>query len=252
MAGVARATRARVGLGRTGDTLALRHVLEFQRAHAQARDAVHTPLDVDALVQSLGPEPVIRVCSTAPDRATYLRRPDLGRQLDLACLGQLPPGPFDAVFVIGDGLSATAVQRHAVPLLLACRARLSGWRIAPVVVATQARVALGDDIGAALGARLCAMLIGERPGLSVAESLGAYLTYEPHRGRRDSERNCISNIHGQGGLGYAAAADKLTWLMAEAARRKLTGVLLKDDAALVSDEAAPALTQAPPPPDLPG
>ncbi|MDJ0389242.1 ethanolamine ammonia-lyase subunit EutC [Roseomonas sp. E05] len=224
-----RMTPARIGLGRRGDAPPLEAVLDFQLAHARARDAVHAALDVATLVTALEGRPHVVVRSQAPERGTYLRRPDLGRRLDPGCLRDLPHGAWDAAFVLADGLSATAVQRHALPLLQATLARLPGWRIAPVVIATQARVALGDEIGAALGARLCAMLIGERPGLSVADSLGVYLTHAPQPGRRDSERNCISNIHQSGGLSYEAAADKLAWLMAEALRLKLTGIGLKDD-----------------------
>jgi ethanolamine ammonia-lyase small subunit len=220
-------TRARIGLGRTGDALPVRDVLEFQLAHARARDAVHTPSDTASIARSIAPLPSVTVRSMAPDRETYLRRPDLGRQLDPACHAELT-GTWDAVFVVADGLSPVGVQMHAVPLLKACLDRLSGWSVAPVVIATQARVALGDEIGALLQAELCAVLIGERPGLSVANSLGVYLTYRPRIGRRDSERNCISNIHADG-LSYQAAADMLTWLMTEARSRKLTGVGLKDN-----------------------
>lgn len=218
-------TTARIGLNRTGDAPGLDAVLSFQLAHARARDAVHTSLDSAALAEAIAPAPVVHVCSQAPDRATYLRRPDLGRRLDPACRDRLT-GPCEVAFVLADGLSAIAVQRHAPPFLRACLDRLTGWDIGPVVIATQARVALGDEIGAALGARLCAVLIGERPGLSVADSLGVYLTWQPQPGRRDSERNCISNIHAAG-LSYDAAADMLVWLITEAARRKLTGVGLK-------------------------
>lgn len=221
------ATRARIGLGRTGDALPVKDVLEFQLAHARARDAVHTPLDTASIAQAVAPLRTITVRSKAADRDTYLRRPDLGRQLDPACCTDLP-GPWEAVFVIADGLSPVGVQLHAAPMLRACLDRLPDWTVGPVVIATQARVALGDEIGEVMQARLCAVLIGERPGLSVANSLGVYLTYEPRVGRRDSERNCISNIHADG-LSYAAAADMLTWLMTEARRRKLTGVGLKDD-----------------------
>lgn len=234
------ATSARVGLGRSGDTLPLGAVLEFQHAHAKARDAVHTPLDAEALVEGLKPLPVIEVASQAADRSCYLRRPDLGRRLDPASKPALEAAGngFDVVFVVADGLSATAVQMHAAAMAHAAAERLSGLAIAPVVVARQGRVALGDEIGEALGAKLCVMLIGERPGLSVAESLGVYLTYEPRKGRRDSERNCISNIHGKGGLTYALAADKLAWLAREALRRQVTGVKLKDDMALAAPDAA--------------
>lgn len=226
------ATPARIGLGRRGDAPPLDAMLAFQLAHARARDAVHTPLDVPALAAAVHGAVVVR--SAAPDRATYLRRPDLGRRLDAESRAALagvagPQDGWDAVFVIADGLSATGVQQSAVPLLTACRARLPSWSLAPVVIATQARVALGDEIGAVLGARLCVMLIGERPGLSVANSLGAYITWQPHISRRDAERNCVSNIHPDG-LSCAAAAEQVTWLMHEARRRKLSGVALKRDA----------------------
>ncbi len=232
------ATHARIGLGRTGDALPTGAVLDLQLAHARARDAVHAPLDVEAVQREVGPALVVR--SEAPDRATYLRRPDLGRRLDPACraaLAQarhpapLPDRGWDAAFVVADGLSPLAVHRHAAPLLRACAARLPGWALAPTVVATQARVALGDEIGERLGAGLVAVLIGERPGLSAADSLGVYLTHHPRVGRQDAERNCVSNIHGAG-LSCEAAAEMLTWLMGEARRRGLTGVALKDDRAL--------------------
>ena len=210
-------------MGRTGDALPLDAVLDFQLAHARAQDAVHTPLDAAALGFPV-------VFSAATDRATYLRRPDRGRTL--APGTALERGVWDAVFVLADGLSPLAVQRHALPLRAACLARLEGWRIT-TVTAVQARVALGDEIGAGLGAQQVAVLIGERPGLSVADSLGIYLTYDPRPGRRDSERNCISNIH-PGGLSYATAADLLCWLMTEARHRKLTGTALKDDRAVPS------------------
>ena len=223
------ATSARVGLGRSGDAMPLPAVLEFQHAHAKARDAVHTPLDLDLLEEALKPLKTVRVASEAPDRPTYLRRPDLGRRLaDGSALDGIETG-CDLAFVVADGLSATAVQLHAANLVHACMERIGGLTVAPVVVASQARVALGDDVGERLGAKLVAVLIGERPGLSVAESLGVYLTFAPRRGRRDHERNCISNVHGKGGLSYALAADKLVWLANAALRLGLTGVKLKDD-----------------------
>lgn len=221
------ATSARVGLGRSGDAIPLAEVLAFQHAHAKARDAVHTPLDLDALEAGLAPLGTIRVASSAPDRPTYLRRPDLGRRLseDANAALDAAAGGYDLAFVVADGLSATAVQMHAANLVHACMKRIDGLRVAPVVIASQARVALGDDVGETL----VAVLIGERPGLSVAESLGVYLTFGPKRGRRDHERNCISNVHGKGGLSYALAADKLIWLATAAVRLGLTGVKLKDD-----------------------
>jgi ethanolamine ammonia-lyase small subunit len=220
-------TPARIGLGRTGNALPIQDVLAFQLAHARARDAVHTALNTSVLAQTIAPLPCVTFRSRAADRDTYLRRPDLGRQLDPACRPD-PSGPFDAVFVIADGLSPAGVQRHAPSMLQSCLDRLNGWSIATITIATQARVALGDEIGALFQATLCVMLIGERPGLTVANSLGVYLTYQPRPGRRDSERNCISNIH-EHGLSTAVAAETLAWLMTEARRRKLTGVGLKDD-----------------------
>jgi ethanolamine ammonia-lyase small subunit len=216
--------------------MALHDVLEFQLAHARARDAVHTGLDVDAVV-ALVPG-AIAVRSAADNREIYLRRPDLGRQLHPDCVDLLQEGDYDVAFVIADGLSATAVMRNAVPMLNATLARLPGLKIAPVVVATQARVAIGDDIGAALGAKLVVMLIGERPGLTVAESLGIYLTFSPMRGVKDSARNCISNIHTKGGLSYDAAGDLLSWLIGESLRRGISGVGLKDASGLAAPEIA--------------
>ena len=222
-------TGARIGLQRSGDALALAHVLELQHAHAVARDAVHTALDLERLEADLLPWPCVRVRSRAADRPTYLRRPDLGRRLDPESIASLAKGDYDVVFMLGDGLSATAVQRYAAPLLLACLSRLPPLRVAPIVVAEQARVALGDEIGERVGARLCAMLIGERPGLTVADSLGVYLTWAPRIGRRDHERNCVSNVH-RAGLGTEQAASTVVWLLREALGMRLTGVGLKEEA----------------------
>jgi ethanolamine ammonia-lyase small subunit len=224
-----RVTRARIGLGRTGDALPTQHLLDFQYAHACARDAVAARVDFAAVAAQLAPVPTFRVHSAAYDRSTYLRRPDMGRVLAPECAAGLSAGPYDAVFVIGDGLSSSAVQAHAVPMLKAVSARLSGWAIGPVILAEQARVALGDDIGARMRAAQVVVFIGERPGLTVPNSLGAYLTYAPRIGRRDAERNCISNIHAHG-LSYDAAAEKLEWLMTRARMLRLTGVALKEDA----------------------
>jgi ethanolamine ammonia-lyase small subunit len=222
-----RFTPARVALGRAGNGLPTAAHLQFQAAHAAARDAVHASLDVAALraeLQAAG-FPSIAVHSQAPDRRTYLLRPDLGRRLrDQAALPQTPGA---MLFVVCDGLSATAVQHHAVPLLRAAVPHLS-LPVAPIVVAEQGRVALGDDIGEAMGAQAVAVLIGERPGLSAADSLGVYLTCYPRRGHTDAERNCISNIRPQG-LPPDAAADKLLWLIGEMQRLRRTGVLLKDE-----------------------
>lgn len=224
-----RLTRARIGLGRAGDALRTAVLLDLQMAHAKARDAVHGQVEWARIAADLAPLPSLAVRSAAVDRATYLRRPDLGRRLEEGEANRLSEGPFDVVFVIGDGLSAAAVQNHAVATLKATQSLLSGMSIGPVVLATQARVALGDAIGAAMTARMVVMLIGERPGLSAADSLGAYLTFAPAPGRRDSERNCVSNIHA-GGLSPQRAAGRLAWLVREALKLGLTGVGLKEAA----------------------
>lgn len=222
-------TQARIGLGRAGNGLPTEALLDFQIAHARARDAVHAVLDTDLLVRQLSGWGTAIVESCAIDRATFLQRPDLGRRLDPESRAGLAGGDYDAVFVLADGLSATAVHAHAAALIGAVSGRLAGWRFAPVILARQARVALGDDIGAAVGAAQVVMLIGERPGLTAADSLGVYLTWNPRPGRRDSERNCISNIRPPHGLSCAAAADQLAWLMKEARSRRLSGVALKDN-----------------------
>lgn len=240
------ATPARIGLDRCGDGLPTAALLDFQLAHAHARDAVHRLADFPALAARIAPErPVLQVHSAAPDRAVYIRRPDLGRRLDeesrLLLAAKRSAEPWDAVFVIADGLSSAAVEDHAYATLQACLLRLSGWRIGPVVLAGQARVALADEVGALMNARFSVILIGERPGLSVANSLGLYLTWNPGPGRTDADRNCISNIHARG-LSYDVAADKLVWLMAEARKRGLSGVTLKEESTLsataISDEAS--------------
>ncbi|MGR4863674.1 ethanolamine ammonia-lyase subunit EutC [Caulobacter sp. LARHSG274] len=227
-----RHTPARIALGRSGASLPTREVLALALAHAQARDAVHTPFEAEATaaaLRALDLETVI-VDSAAPDRAAYLRRPDLGRTLSEAGRAALPPGPCDLAIVVADGLSSTAVHAHAAPLVQALlpAVRAAGWRLGPVVIARQARVALGDAVGEALAARLVILLVGERPGLSSPDSLGAYITFAPRIGRTDAERNCVSNIRGEG-LSYAAAAFKLAWHAREALRLGLTGVALKDE-----------------------
>lgn len=222
------ATPARIGLGRSGDALPTAALLDLQTAHARARDAVHGAVDFGALAAALAPLETVLVHSAARDRSDYLARPDLGRRL--APEAVLAAAPCDLTFVIADGLSAAAVAAHAASLVHAARARLGDLSIGPVVLAEQGRVAIGDDIGSRLGAKLVAVLIGERPGLSVADSLGVYLTFDPKPGRRDSERNCISNIHGAG-LGIEAAADKLAGLVRSALALGLTGVGLKEDGA---------------------
>ncbi|PAZ13914.1 ethanolamine ammonia-lyase [Streptomyces sp. SA15] len=225
-----RHTQARIGLGRAGSALPTRHRLELQAAHAAARDAVHTPFDPEAVAAGLAGMPTIRVRSAAPDRLTYLQRPDLGRRLDATDRAHLPVGEWDAVFVIADGLSSRAVHEHAAAVLRETVARLASWSIAPVVLAEQARVALGDDIAAAMGAAMVVVLVGERPGMSAADSLGAYLTYGPHPGTTtDADRNCLSNIRPPLGLTYGTAAGKLAGLMGRARELGVTGVGLKDE-----------------------
>ncbi len=236
-------TAARIGLGRAGNAIPIGEVLKFQQAHAVARDAVHAALDIDALRAALAPFETRVVSSRVDDRPTYLRRPDLGRLLaedDEAALAASAGDGYDIVFVIGDGLSSSAVQRHAAPVLHACRAALSDWSIAPVVIARQARVAIADPIGAALRARISVILIGERPGLTVSDSLGLYMTFGPRPGRRDSERNCISNVHRRGGQSYEQAARTLAWLARESVRLGLSGVNLKDDLPAEALDAAVA------------
>jgi ethanolamine ammonia-lyase small subunit len=230
-----RFTDARIALGRAGSSVPTAPLLAFALAHAQARDAVHRPLDVDALSSELSSKGYesVAVHSAAPARDVYLRRPDLGRVLSDESAERLEAHAeeTDLVFVIADGLSSNAALTHAIPLVERTIARLDGWRIGPIVVATEARVALGDGIGAILKARMVAMLIGERPGLSSPASLGVYVTYDPAQGRSDAERNCISNVRPEG-LTYDAAAFKLAWLLNEARVRKLTGVGLKDDSVM--------------------
>lgn len=236
------ATPARVALGRAGAGMPTDETLRFGWAHAMARDAIHAALDVAKLEGELRTQgwTVERVHSRAADRTTYLRRPDLGRQLDAdddarlrADAADAPDGArCDVCIVIGDGLSSLAVERHAAPLLAALRPHLPpATRFAPVVIASQARVALADEVAEAFGATLAVMLIGERPGLSSPDSLGIYLTHAPKRGRHDAERNCISNVRPEG-LACDTAAFKLAWLMREALRRGATGIALKDESDL--------------------
>ncbi|AMM25911.1 ethanolamine ammonia-lyase subunit EutC [Variovorax sp. PAMC 28711] len=251
------ATPARLALGRAGAGMPTDETLRFGWAHAMARDAIHAALDLAKLSADLqaGGWTVEAVHSRAPDRTTYLRRPDLGRQLgeqDAARLRAVaaaaPDGAdCDVCIVIGDGLSSLAVERHAAPLLAALRPHLPpGTRFAPVVIASQARVALADEAAEVFGATLSVMLIGERPGLSSPDSLGIYLTHTPRRGRHDAERNCISNVR-LDGLSYATAAFKLAWLMREALRRGATGISLKDqsDLAVLEFDASPAVLAHP-------
>jgi ethanolamine ammonia-lyase small subunit len=219
-------TMARVQLERAGTAVATSEVLAFQFAHAAARDAVHEPLDTTAF----GPGIVVR--SQARDRAMYLRRPDLGRRLDVESAGLLVAAShrLDLAIVIADGLSALAVHRHALAVLRHLNPLLDSgqWTCSELVVVEQGRVAIGDDIGQRLNAGIVLVLIGERPGLSSPDSLGAYLTWDPRPGRTDAERNCISNIRPEG-LGYEQAAARIFGLLSEARRRQLTGIALKEN-----------------------
>lgn len=229
-------TSARIALGRVGSSLPTREVLKFGLAHAQARDAVHRPLDFAELKQQLRHTGfrTLQVHSNAPDRQTYLLRPDYGRRLSeegrIHLLHELAAP--ELAIVLADGLSSVAIQRHALPLLELFRQRFAtDWANTPVVLAEQGRVAIGDGIGEALRARLVIVLIGERPGLSSPDSLGIYLTYQPCVGKMDSQRNCISNVRPEG-LPYALAAYKLDFLARQALRLQLSGVELKDDSSL--------------------
>ncbi len=235
-----RFTRARIALGRAGHSLPTAAHLGFQLAHAQARDAVHLPLDAASVAQALAPTglPVLQLQSAAPDRATYLQRPDLGRKLDDASRTLLQSQDAaqldqDLVFVVADGLSALAIHQNAAPLVAAVLARLRAdtaqpWTVAPICVVQQGRVAVGDDAGGALRARVVVVLIGERPGLSSPDSLGVYISWHPHVGLNDAQRNCISNVRPEG-LPVEAAADKLVYLLGRARTLQLTGIGLKDD-----------------------
>lgn len=228
-------TPARVGLGRTGVSQQTRDLLDFQSAHAQARDAVHARLEAASMAAQLAEfsgTDVLRLHSAAGSRGLYLQRPDLGRVLseasrtELATRATQTSPSFDLAFIVADGLSALAVERHAAPLMKALWPCFNGWQIAPLTVVEQGRVAIGDEIGAAFGAAISVVLIGERPGLSSPDSLGAYMTWNPRPGRTDAERNCISNIRVEG-LSYAQAAAELFFTLNEARRRQLTGVALK-------------------------
>ena len=230
-----RFTEARIGLGRAGSALPIKEVLSFAMAHAQARDAVTTPIDwapIEKNLAELGQKSV-RIDSAAADRNTYLRRPDLGRRLAAKSRERLAaaarPAP-DLLIVVADGLSSTGVAANATDVIAALLpvVRKSGWSLGPIALTSQGRVALGDDAAEVLGARAVLVLIGERPGLSSPDSLGAYLTYAPRVGCKDGERNCVSNIR-RGGLGADEAAFKIHWLLREAFRRELTGVALKDE-----------------------
>ncbi|WP_431768308.1 ethanolamine ammonia-lyase subunit EutC [Pseudomonas koreensis] len=234
-----RLTPARIALGRTGTSLPTSAQLDFQYAHAQARDAVHLPFDHAGLSAQLTERQrdSLLLHSAAVDRNSYLQRPDLGRKLSdqsaqaLREYAKAHPGGVDLVMVVADGLSALAVHRHTLPFLTRLEEQMSAdeWSTAPVVLVEQGRVAIGDEIGQLLGAKMVVMLIGERPGLSSPDSLGLYFTYNPKVGLTDAYRNCISNVRLEG-LSYGMAAHRLLYLMREACRRQLSGVNLKDEA----------------------
>jgi ethanolamine ammonia-lyase small subunit len=242
------ATSARIALGRAGGSLPTREWLNFKAAHAAARDAVHLSFDAELLaeeIRTLGVEVAV-VDSAAPDRRTFLERPDLGRQLDERSrytLQQLrSASELDLAVVVSDGLSAVAALRQARPLLADLLPRLIAdkWSVAPIVVAQFGRVALEDEIGQLLGARLALILIGERPGLGSPDSLGAYIVHAPRRGNTDANRNCVSNIRPEG-LAHEAAAGTIHYLLTEGRRRQLSGVQLKDQRALTIRTAATTL-----------
>jgi ethanolamine ammonia-lyase small subunit len=231
-------TPARVSLSSTGHSIATSEVLNFQLAHAQARDAVHAALHSASFAQRLrnelpsaGSLSILTLRTNAPDRTTYLRRPDLGRSLAPDSATQLRGVACDLALVIADGLSALAVERSAIPLLryLLPQLQEDGWTIGPIALVSQGRVAIGDEVGFLLGAKLSLVLIGERPGLSSPASLGAYITWQPHPERTDADRNCVSNICGDG-LSPESAAAKIFRYVRNARAGQLTGIRLKDDA----------------------
>lgn len=237
-------TDARIGLGRAGISLPTHELLKFQLAHARARDAVHFPLDVKRLVENLNASPVtlpgnspLLLKSQAQDRFAYLQRPDLGRELSQESVQQVAKHrvrdqsePVVAIVIV-DGLSSSAIQNNAEPMVTQLLRDLDeepgNWRLAPLTIVEQGRVAIGDEIGECLGASVVVVLIGERPGLSSPDSLGIYLTWGPERGLRDARRNCISNVR-PGGLSFEQASQRLRYLMEEARRLRISGVSLKD------------------------
>ncbi|HLO81048.1 MAG TPA: ethanolamine ammonia-lyase subunit EutC [Chitinophagaceae bacterium] len=237
--GLRKYTNARIALGRAGVSVPTSESLQFSMAHAFARDAVYDRLQVAACrLQIERLHPCLVLHSRVVDREQYLLRPDLGRRLNDESLEELRTltGSYDVCINLADGLSATAVNNHAVPLLqlLIPRMKDAGWSLSPVCIIEQGRVAISDETGAVLNAKLSLILIGERPGLSSPDSLGAYLTYGPAIGNTDERRNCISNINANG-LSYEAAADKIMYLVSEALRLKLSGVGLKDNSGLLGE-----------------
>ncbi len=233
-------TSARIALGRAGGSLRTDDWLDFKLAHAKARDAVHHEFDSDALVKKLMPinGAVLLLESQVKDRSRYLTRPDLGRCLDAGSQQLLRNNvaSYEVVFIVSDGLSAMAADKHAKAVLALLLPRLIGlnWRIAPLLVARFGRVAVEDEIGALIGAKMAVILIGERPGLGSPDSLGAYVVHKPQIGNTDANRNCVSNIR-PAGLSYEKAADTLLYLLTEAKRMQLSGIGLKDERVFTDD-----------------
>lgn len=245
-------TPARIALGRAGSSLPTSEVLAFAADHADARDAVHSALDVEALIRGLSPleAPTLSLRSRASDRATYLKRPDLGRRLDepsAAAVAAVAGASVDVALMIGDGLSAVAAQRHAPTVLahLVPRLRAGGLTMGPICIVTQARVAVQDEVASLLKATVAVTLIGERPGLGAADSLGGYLVYGPSIGNTDARRNCVSNIR-PGSLSPADGAAALAWLIEQSLVRRISGVELKDDRRLVAADKLVAGQVQPP------
>ena len=241
-----RLTPARIALGRAGTSMPTGAQLDFQYAHAQARDAVHLPFDSAGLSAQLAERgrASLLLHSAATDRNSYLQRPDLGRKLSdgsaqtLRDYALANPGGVDLAIIVADGLSALAVHRHTLPFLARMEDQIvnDGWSVSPVILVEQGRVAVADEIGELLGAKMVVILIGERPGLSSPDSLGLYFTYNPKVGLTDAYRNCISNVRLEG-LSYGMAAHRLLYLMREACRRQLSGVNLKDEAQVLTLES---------------
>ncbi len=241
-----RLTPARIALGRTGTSIPTKAQLDFQFAHAQARDAVHLPFDHAGLSSQMAERgrDSLLLHSAAVDRHMYLQRPDLGRRLSdesaqsLRDYAAANPGGVDLAVVVADGLSALAVHKHTLPFLTRMeeQTQAEGWSLSPVILVEQGRVAVADEIGQLLGAKMVVILIGERPGLSSPDSLGLYFTYNPKVGLTDAYRNCISNVRLEG-LSYGMAAHRLLYLMKEACRRQLSGVNLKDEAQVKTIES---------------
>lgn len=239
LAGLKAFTTARIALGRVGQSMPLKAYQEFKLAHAHARDAVYSELDIDGITDQLKQFdlPVIHLHSAAAYREQYLQRPDLGRKLNEVSLEEVKEycSERDITIIIADGLSAAAVDQNTVPLLkiLIAKLKAAGFTLSPIILVKQGRVAIADEIGHALGAKLTMILIGERPGLSAADSVGAYITFGPRPGLTDEMRNCVSNIR-PNGLSFKHASEKIFYLIKEALTRKLSGVILKDNAGLLN------------------